>query len=343
MKAYLFKSPGGINKLQLTEVPKPEIGPDEVLIKVKAIGINYAEVLSRKGQYSWAPKRPYVPGMEAVGEVVQVGSEVTNCMVGDRVIMGAQYGAYAEFMKSKSHLVFPIPLGWTWQQGAAFLVNYITVWVALFKLGKLSVGEKVLVQAAAGGVGTAAVQLASKFGAKVAGTASKKEKLELIKSLGAQLAINYQNEDFEEVIRNEWTNIDVCLEVVGGEVFKKSKLLLAPFGRMVVTGYASIPLKKWQPWTWWPAWRDAPKAGVMELAIQSQSLAATHIGYLTTKPEVTRSVWTELMAFTHLHGIVPVIGKEYEFEELPQAHAFLESRESVGKVVVKMGDPVNDQ
>ncbi|MBR10406.1 MAG: hypothetical protein CMP48_22315 [Rickettsiales bacterium] len=343
MKAYLFKSPGGIDKLQLSEVNRPEVGPKEVLIRVKAIGINYAEVLSRKGQYSWAPPRPYVPGMEAAGEIVEIGSNVQGLNIGDRVIMGAQFGAYAEYMKSKAHLVYPIPEDWSWQEAAALLVNYITAWVALFKLGKTQPGDRVLIQAAAGGVGTAAVQLASKAGARVAGTASKPNKLGLIRQLGAELAINYQEDDFEKVVRQEWSAIDVCLEVVGGEVFKKSKALLAPFGRLVVTGYASIPLKKWKPWTWWPAWRDAPKAGVMEMAVGSFSLAATHIGYLTDNAEITQTIWKELLGFVLKHEIKPVIGKEYPFEQLSQVHAFMESRKSVGKVVVNMGDPINEK
>lgn len=334
MQAYLFKSPGGIDKLRLTEVAKPLINSDEVLVSVKCIGLNYAEVLSRKGQYSWAPPRPYVPGMEASGEIVEVGNDVSHVKVGDRVIMGAQYGSYSQYMKSKGHLVYPIPEGWSWQDGAAFLVNFITAWVALFKLAKLQKEEKVLIQAAAGGVGTAAVQLAVKSGARVAGTASKKEKLDLIHSLGAELAINYSTEDFEQIIRSEWQQVDVCLEVVGGDVFRKSRNLLAPFGRLVVTGYASIPLIKWKPWTWWPAWRDAPKVNVMQMAKASYSIGATHIGYLTDNPEISQALWKELMAFVLKHQIKPVIGKEFSFESLPDAHAYMESRNSVGKVVI---------
>ncbi|WP_421879220.1 quinone oxidoreductase family protein [Marinoscillum sp.] len=336
MKAYLFKSPGGIDRLQLSEVSEADIASNEVLIRVRAIGINYAEVLSRKGQYSWAPPRPYIPGMEAAGEVMQVGTEVSGIAIGDRVIMGAQYGAYAECMKSKAHLVYKVPDGWSWQDSAAFLVNFITAWVALFKLGKLSGGERVLIQAAAGGVGTAAVQLASKAGAQVAGTASKPEKLELIKKLGADLAINYTTEDLQEVIQKEWKGVDVCLEVVGGGVFKKSKALMAPFGRLVVAGYASIPLHKWKPWTWWPAWRDAPKVNVMEMAKGSYAMAATHVGYLTEKPEIAQSVYQELLLFVQKHEIKPVVGQTFSFEELPQAHAFMESRKSVGKIVIHM-------
>lgn len=336
MKAYLFKTPGGVKQLKYQDVALPTLEPDELLVKVRAIGINYAEVLSRKGQYSWAPPRPYVPGMEASGEVVQVGSQVSRFKPGDRVIAGAQFGAYAEFMKTREHLTFSMPVDWTWADGAAFLVNFITAWVSLFKLGKLQAGEKVLIQAAAGGVGTAAVQLARCIGARIAGTASKEEKLSLLKKLGVELPINYHQEDFRKIIASEWQNIDLCLEVVGGEVFRKSKALLGPFGRLVVTGYASIPLKKWKPWTWWPAWRDAPKVGVMDMAKGSYAMAATHIGYLTSNPEVAQKIWEELIAFTSQHHLKPIIGKTFSFDSLADAHTYLESRESVGKVVVTL-------
>ncbi|MEQ9303066.1 MAG: zinc-binding dehydrogenase [Marinoscillum sp.] len=338
MKAYLFKSPGAVSKLQLEQLPIPSLEQNEVLIRVKYIGINYAEILSRKGQYSWAPPRPYVPGMAAAGEVVAVGSGVETVSVGDRVIMGAQYGAYAEFMKSRDHLVYPVPDGWSWAEAAAFLVNFITAWVALFKLAKLSKDERVLIQAAAGGVGTAAVQHAVKSGARVAGTASRAEKLDLIRKLGAELAINYRVDDFEEKIRSVWGAVDVCLEVVGGEVFRKSRNLLAPFGRLVVAGYASIPLKKSQPWTWWPAWRDAPRVNVMQMAKDSYMMGATHIGYLTDNPQIAQSIWSEFLDFVEKKQIRPIVGKEFSFEQLPQAHTYMESRESIGKIVVKVSD-----
>lgn len=336
MQAYLFSKPGGVHQLNLVELPKPIIGSDEVLIGVKAIGINYAEVLSRKGQYSWAPPRPYVPGMEAAGEVLEIGGQVKHVQVGERVIMGAQYGSYASYMKSKAHLVYPVPDGWSWHEAAAFLVNFITAWVALFKLGKIQKREKVLIQAAAGGVGTAAVQLAAKAGASVMGTASNPDKLKLIKKLGAERAINYVQEDFEEIVRAAWGHVDVCLEVVGGEVFRKSKALLGPFGRLIVTGYASIPLQKWKPWTWWPAWRDAPKVNVMDMAKGSYAIAATHIGYLTDNPEVAKSMWKEVIDFVAEHQIKPVVSKVFPFDQLPEAHAYMESRQSMGKIVVSL-------
>ena len=257
MKAYLLKKIGKPEVLKIQEVEEPRPKDNEVKVKIKRIGFNYAEVLSRRGQYSWAPKRPYVPGMETFGEVVEIGSNVTGVKVGDKVITGSQFGGYAEYISVPGHLVFPAMEEYTDDENAAFLVNYMTAWVALVKLGKMASTDRVLIHAAAGGVGTAAVQLAKAMGCEVFGTASQQEKLELIAKLGVDHPINYRTEDFHEVIKSKVDEVDVVLEVVGGEVFKKSIELLNPFGRLVVAGYASIPLKKWNPFTYWPAWRDS--------------------------------------------------------------------------------------
>jgi len=112
--------------------------------------------------------------------------------------------------------------------------------------------------------------------------------------------------------------------------------LLNPFGRIVVAGYASIPLKKWNPLTYWPAWRDAPKVNVQNMALGSYGILATHIGYLTDNPEITNEVWSEMASFCREHSIKPIVGHTFSFEELPAAHAFIESRKSVGKVVIRV-------
>ena len=336
MKAYVLSKVGKPDVLKISETPEPNPAGHEVKIKVQRIGINYAEVLSRRGQYSWAPKRPYIPGMEAYGEVVTIGKKVTKFKLGDKVITGGQYGAYAEYLVASEHLVFPAIDGFTEDENAAFLVNYITAWVALMKLGKMQSGENVLIQAAAGGVGTAAVQLAKATGCIVYGTASEQEKLDLLKNLGVDHPINYRTTDFYEYIKAETGGVDVALEVVGGEVFKKSVALLNPFGRIVVAGYASIPLKKWNPLTYWPAWRDAPKVNVQNMALGSYGILATHIGYLTDNPQITNEVWSEMASFCQEHAIKPIVGHTFSFEELPEAHAFIESRKSVGKVVIRV-------
>lgn len=212
----------------------------------------------------------------------------------------------------------------------------MTAWVALKKLCRVEPGERVLIQAAAGGVGTAAVQLAKKLGCHVYGTASKQEKLELIEKLGADKGINYATEDFYEVIMEDGGGVDCVLEVVGGEVFRKSLDLLNPFGRIAVIGFASINLNKWNPITWWQTWKAAPKVRLMNMAIKSQGIYASHIGYLTENEEVTSAIWDELKAFIEKHKIRPIIGKVFTFDKMSDAHTYMESRASTGKIVVKV-------
>ena len=338
MKAYLLTRSGKPEVLKIHDVDEPQPDSQEVKVRISTIGLNYAEILSRRGQYSWAPKKPYTPGMEAYGEVVDKGAAVTSVKVGDKVIVGNQYGAYAEFICVPEHLVFAANEALSPEENAALVVNFMTAWVALKKQARLTVGESVLIQAAAGGVGTAAVQIAKAMGTKVYGTASRPEKLELIRGLGADVAINYANEDFSQIIKNEEGGIDCVLEVVGGEVFKKSVGLLKPFGRLVVIGFASISFKRGNPYTWWKTWRDAPKVNVMNMAQGSYGISASHIGYLTALPEVAKEAYAEMKEFINEHDIRPHVGRVFDFEDMPDAHRFMESRESMGKIVVKLNN-----
>ena len=321
--------------LKIEDLTEPIPGVKQVKVKVKTIGINYAEILSRKGQYSWAPKKPYIMGMECFGEVVEVGDEVSRFSIGDKVIVGQQYGSYAEYVCALEHLCFPAFESFTPEENAAYIVNFMTAWIGLKKQCRVENGERVLIQAAAGGVGTAAVQIANALGCKVYGTASQASKLELIKKLGGK-PINYRERDFYQEIINDGGTVDCVLETVGGEVFKKSMKLLSPFGRMVVIGFASMNLKLWNPFSWWKTYQDAPKVNMMKMATESKGVYASHIGYLTENEELTKEIWDELHEFVTSHGLRPVVGSVFDFASLPEAHAFMESRDSVGKLVIKV-------
>ncbi|MEQ9467299.1 MAG: zinc-binding dehydrogenase [Ekhidna sp.] len=337
MKVYQLRKTGKPQILKMEDIPEPDPKRGEVKVKIETIGINYAEILSRKGQYSWAPKKPYVMGMECYGEVVEVGEDTSTYKPGDKVIVGQQYGSYAEFVCAPEHLCFPAFKEFSPEENAAYLVNFMTAWVGLKKLCRVEAGERILIQAAAGGVGTAAVQIGRALGCMVYGTASKDYKLDLIEKLGGK-PVNYATTDFYEEIIKDGGKVDCILETVGGDVFKKSMKLLNSFGRMVVIGFASMNLKIWNPISWIKTYIDAPKVNMMKMAMESKGIFASHIGYLTTNEELTSEIWEELSAFTSKNNLKPIVGKVFKFSELPMAHSFMESRDSVGKIVIRLGD-----
>ena len=307
-------------------------------MRVEAIGVNYAEVLSRKGLYGWAPPMPYTPGMEATGTIDLLGPGVERPMIGDQVIVGAQHGAYAEKIVVPARQALPAIVGFSTEENAAIAVNYLTAWVALMEVARLRPTDRVLVTAAGGGVGTAAVQIATRFGCATAGLAGSDAKLETIRGLGAEWAVSYRRADFEERLRAAAgrDRFDVVLELVGGEVFHAVWPVLAPFGRVVSAGFASLALKRWNPLSWLRTWRDLPKADIRSLAPGSHGFMATHIGYLLDDPTRLARVWEDLMAFVAAHGIRPVIGATFAFEDIGEAHRLMESRRSVGKIVVRV-------
>lgn len=332
----MLNKSGKPDVLKIHNVDEPGLSEGKVKIKVSYIGINYAEILSRQGKYRWAPNRPYIPGMEGAGEVIEVGQGVDHVKAGDMVIFGGQYGSYAEIICADKHLVYPVFDQFTLEENAAYLVNFLTAWVALVKLGHIKSEDKVLIQAAAGGVGSAAVQIAAGHGCEIFGTVGSDHKFDLLNKLGVTHPINYNTTDFFDYIKAESGGIDLVLEVVGGEVFRKSRRLLNPFGRLVVIGYAGNPFKKFNPYSWYLTWKNAPSVNILTMVKNSYAISGSHLGYLSSNAEVAQQVASELREFVVAKGLKPIVGKVFDFEELPDAHAFMESRQSVGKLLVKV-------
>lgn len=337
MKAIVLTKTGGPERLTVSDVPEPDPGPGEVLVRVHYAGINYAEILSRKGLYGWAPERPYVLGMEASGVIERVGAGVPDSRLGQEVMVGAKKGAYAEKIVVSEYQAVLSPDGFGEEESASFLVNYLTAWVCLFKMAKIEPGEKVLVTAAAGGVGTAIVQLASSFGCDVYGMAGSPEKLQYIKSLGASGAYNYRSSGCFEELLSGTGGVDVALETVGGDIFKKSLNSLKPFGRIVVFGFASLDLKKWNPYSWYKTWRDIPRADIRFLSQRSLSLMSTHIGYLMEEdPKELEAIYAKLSAYIKSRNIRPTVGRIFPLQDVAEAHKYIEDRKSIGKVLLKV-------
>jgi synaptic vesicle membrane protein VAT-1 len=338
MRAIVLERHGEPGVLHVREVPDPTPGVGEVRVRIETIGVNYAEVLSRKGLYGWAPALPYTLGMEATGTIDLLGAGVQQRAIGERVIVGAQHGAYAEWIVVPEQQALPAVAGYSTEENAAIAVNYLTAWVALMEMARLRPSDRVLVTAAAGGVGTAAVQIATRFGCATVGLAGSDAKLEPLLALGAEAAVNYRRPDFTERLRAAAgpDGFNVVLEVVGGDVFRAVWPVLAPFGRVVVAGFASLGLQRWNPLSWLRTWRDLPKADIRSLATGSHGFMGTHLGYLLADPPRLARVWGELMAFVAAHQIRPVVGAAFSFSEMAEAHRLMESRRSVGKIVVRV-------
>lgn len=339
MRAILLERHGRPRVLRPVEVPEPTPGPGELVVRVEAIGLNFAEVLSRRGQYGWAPPLPYVPGMEACGVVEAAGRGAQRARPGERVIVLGQHGAYAEKIVASELRVVPALARLSPAENAALAVNYLTAWVSLFEMARLRPGDRVLVHAAAGGVGTAAVQLAKGFACTVYGAVGSDRKLETVRALGADHVVNYRKLDLAaelERLAGE-RPVDVALALVAGAPYRAALRTLAPFGRVVIAGVAGLQYRLWNPLSVWRAWRDLPRPDVRRMAVASTGVLASHLGYLLDRPERLADVWRELVAFLDAHAIRPVVGAEFPFGQMPEAHALLESRESTGKVVVRLG------
>jgi NADPH2:quinone reductase len=312
-----------------------------VRVRVEAFGLNYAEVLSRKGLYGWAPGRPYTLGMEAAGTIDAVGPGVDR-KVGERVMVGCQTGAYAELVVVPESQALPTIPGFSVEEEAAFPVNYMTAWVSLMTLGRAEPGEVVSVSPAAGGVGTAAVQLAVAHGCRVVGLAGSEAKLERVRGLGAVGTACYGGDDLRAELERALTGagesrgIDVAVEMVGGPVFRAVRERMAPFGRVVVAGYASLDYRWWNLPSLWRSWRGIPRLPLNLHFTRSLGFFATHLGYLLDEPARLASVWGGLVDFATTHQIRPVVGTVLPADQVGRAHELMESRGTVGKVVLRM-------
>src|ERR687888_620443 len=241
MRAVVLPGQGGPEVLRVQERPDPPVGPGEVRIAVKAAGINFADTMARIGLYPDAPELPCVVGYEVAGEVESVGEGVESHEVGDRVIAGTRFNGQAELVVVPAGQAFPLPKKLSFEEGAAFPVNYATAYAALVIMGGLKPGERVLIHAAAGGVGIAATQVAKGIGAEIFGTASA-SKHDAIREQGVEHAIDYRSLDFEqEVMRiTGGEGVDVIMDALGPASFRKDYRLLRSGGRLIMYGLSEV-------------------------------------------------------------------------------------------------------
>jgi NADPH:quinone reductase len=288
---------------ELREIDDPVPGEGEALVRVRAAGINFLDVLIRRGRYPQMPDFPAVLGVELAGELED----------GTRVMAIVPAGTYAELASVPRASLVPLPEGATFAEGAGFVLTFLTAYVPLTRQVRFEEERTVLVHAAAGGVGTAAIQVARALGARVIAAAGSAEKLELCRELGAEEAYVY--DELPDDLR-----VDVVMDPVGGELFEGAVSRLRPLGQLVAIGYAG---------GLWPELQPAQLVG------RNVGVQGVYIGRLLRHaPEVIAAATRELLELWSSRRIRPVVGAEFPLEEVENAHALVESRRSVGKVVL---------
>jgi len=305
------------------DVPEPSPKPGHLLIKVSAAGLNYADTMMRRGFYLQKPTFPHIPGFEYCGRVVSGGGSGGDDKFkpGDRV-MGICQSAFAEFITVPAAMAMPVPGAFSDDEGAALAVNFLTALGMLRLSAHAKSGETSLIHAAAGGVGTAAIQLAKALGLRVIASASSAGKLALAEKLGADVTINYKESDFVEPVLKATNSkgADIVFESIGGDFLEKNIRAAAPFARIIVFGNAS---------------GVAAPPDIASLYKNSVIIGAFWLTTLFANPALLAPVVHELMTLVHEFNIRPVIGRTYSLEEASQAFADLESRASIGKLIIK--------
>jgi NADPH:quinone reductase-like Zn-dependent oxidoreductase len=331
MRAVVITRHGDPSVLQVQERPDPVVGAGQVRVAVRAAGVNFADTLARVGLYEDAPKPPCIVGYEVAGEIAEVGPGVDAGRVGERVMAGTRCAGYAEQVGDGADDAIALPVALSFAQGAAIPVNYATAWAALHGFGSLQAGERVLVHAAAGGVGIAALQLARAAGAEVHGTASPGKHARLAE-LGLDRAIDYRRPGW-------WKGLDrydVILDAIGGTSFARSYALLRPGGRLIAYGASSVQEGETRSLR-----RAAPQAlrmlrGFNLLKQMSDSKAVIGLNMLRLWDDRgTLQPWIEPLAAGLADGtIAPVVHAAIPFDRAPDAHRILAARQNVGKVVL---------
>lgn len=341
MKAVILTGHGGPEVLKVEERPEPALGAGEVRIAVRAAGLNFADTMARTGLYPDAPKPPCVLGYEVAGEIESVADGVDSWKRGDRVMAGTRFWGQQEMVSVAAEQVIPLPERLSFEQGAAFPVNYATAYAALMIMGGLRQGDRVLIHAAAGGVGTSATQIAKWVGAEVFGTASA-SKHDAIRAQGVQHPIDYRTQDFAEEV-NRITGgegVDVIIDAMGPTSFRKDYRLLRQGGRLIMYGLSEAQTEKGRsvpralsalarmPLATVPWWKS--------LAMMSENKAVAGLNMLAwwdREGSINRLIEPTLPGLAS-GELEPVVAEAFPFERAGDAHRFIAERRNIGKVVL---------
>jgi NADPH:quinone reductase-like Zn-dependent oxidoreductase len=334
--AVLIKKGSALNAFEIRDIPKPEIQTGQVLIKVAAFGLNFADVMARRGMYKEAPPLPAILGYDVAGTIDAIGAGVTGLKKGDRVTAMTRFGGYAEYAITNASAVAIIPDELDAATATALTTQYCTAIYAAAEMVNLHKGDNVLIQSGAGGVGTALIQYAKYRGCRIFATAGSESKLNYLKALGVQHAINYNTQDFEKVINDvtEKKGVDAIFDAVGGKSIKKGIRSLSPGGRIVCYGASALNGKNifgkiitaLQFGFYHPAMLMMPSKSI--IGVNMLQIADHH-------PAIIQRCLQQVMDLYKAGVFQPSIGKVFPSTAIGEAHDFLENRMSTGKVVVQ--------
>ena len=316
MKALVIPRFGGPEVLEIQEVPDPHPGPDQTLVKVEAGGLNFADLMTTEGGYAGTPKPPLTAGREFAGVEIATGK---------RVMGYTQWAAFAEKTAGQRSLLWPVPNEWSAEQAAAFPVNFFTAYFAYWKAGLIDkpAGTRVLIQAIAGGVGTAAVQIGKILGIEMYGTSSSDDKLARVRELGLQHGINYKKQDYQDAIKEltHGEGVDAVFEMLGGEHVTKAAKCVRDFGRIIVYGAATG-----QP----------PMLDTRILYARGASVHGLWLSYLSRNIALMDTAWQQLSQWVQQGRLRPVIGQVFPLQEARAAYTLIQAGKNYGKIVLKI-------
>ncbi len=334
-KIYQLKA-GSLNNLKIVEEELREPQANEVQVKIKAIGLNFADIFAIWGLYKATPKGLFTPGLEYAGVVTKIGDEVQAVKEGDRVMGVTRFGAYASHINIDRRYVLPIPEDWNFEEGAAFLVQVLTAYYALINLGDLQNGQTVLIHSGGGGVGIQANRIAKKYGAFTIGTVGRANKVDFLKQEGYDRAIvrsaNFR-QDLEKALGER--SLNLVLECIGGKILKTSYDLMAPMGRMVTYGsarYASVGNRP-NFFKLLYYYLTRPKIDPQNMTNENKSVMAFNLIWLYEHVDIMRQILSEVQK---LQLKKPHVGNRFDFERLPDAIRLFQSGKTLGKVVITL-------
>ena len=334
MRQVWITKKGGPEVLRVLEAQDPEPGPGELRVRVRAAGVNFADTMARLGLYPQAPKLPCVVGYEVSGVVDKAGPGAPAERVGEKVIALTSFGGYSDVVCVPADRALKFPQRLSFAQAAALPVQWLTAWHMLVELANVRKGQRVLVQAAAGGVGTAVLQICKRIGAEVIGTASP-GKHQKLRELGITHAIDYANFDSRVLELTGGRGVDVALDAVGGASFKRSYRALAPAGKLVMFGAsAATPGMKFQPLAALGMVASLPIFFPMQMLNANKGVFGVNVGTLFGEDVLLKRELAEILSGVEEGAFTPLVDLEVPFAEAPRAHRRLGERANFGKVLL---------